>query len=277
MRTSPSSSFPRLSASLLAALVFGTVSALASDAKPAPPYDLSRWPAELRGDVAKIVDWPFNDRARPTPPRATEVTVLAPATPPPGAIVLFDGDGLSEWRESRWVTTRDHIEIKPGSGNLVSRRDFGSCRLHLQWWTPPGPELKSGQDRGNSGVFFMGLYEVQVLDSYQNPTYVDGMAGAVYGQHPPLRDALLPPGNWQTYLIEFRRPVFDRDGNLVRPARFTVDLNGVRVQDNSLVIGPTNPPGRRAYSVHPDALPLRIQDHKEVVRFRHIWIEPLAD
>ena len=237
----------------------------------------SPWPEELRAEVAGIVAHRFNDLARPLPPPAVNPAVLPPAAPPLGASVLFDGGALSAWQDSRWTVTGDYIEITPGSGDLISRGSFGSCRLHLQWWTPTGPDLKAGQDRGNSGIFFMGRYEVQVLDSYQNSTYADGVAGAVYGQHPPLADALHPPGTWQTYVIEFRRPVFNEQGGLVRPARFTVDLNGVRVQENALLIGPTNPPGRRFYAAHPDALPLKLQDHKERVRFRAIWIEPLAD
>lgn len=259
-------------------LAFGAVSALAADAPaPAVAYDFSPWPAELRAEVAEIVAHPFNDRTRPLPPRAENPIVLPPAPPPPGAIVLFDGGALSAWQDSRCEVTSDYVEISAGSGELLSRQAFGSCRLHLQWWTPAGPDLKSGQNRGNSGVFFMGRYEIQVLDTYQNTTYADGIAGAVYGQHPPLLDAVHPPGTWQTYVIEFRRPVFDERGGIVRPARVTVDLNGVRVQENALVIGPTNPPGRRFYSAHPDALPLRIQNHKERVRFRAIWIEPLTD
>jgi hypothetical protein len=258
-------------------LTFGAATSPAAETVAPAGYDLSRWPAELRAEVAAITDAKFNDTTRPLPPPADAPARLAPLPPPPGAIVLFAGGDLSAWEPSRWITAEDYVEITPGTGDLFSRAAFGSCRLHLQWWTPPGPGLKKGQDRGNSGVFFMGRYEVQVLDTYQNPTYPDGMAGAIYGQHPPLKDALHPPGVWQTYLIEFRRPVFSADGSLVRPARFTVDLNGVRVQQDALVIGPTNPPGRRFYSAHPDAQPLRIQNHKELVRFRSIWIEPLAD
>jgi hypothetical protein len=123
----------------------------------------------------------------------------------------------------------------------------------------------------------MGQYEVQVLDSYQSITYADGQAGAVYGQHPPSVNPARPPGEWQSYDIEFIRPLFDADGRLVRPARITVDFNGVRVQDRVLVFGPTNPPGRRPYRAHAEALPLQLQNHREVVRYRNIWIVPLAD
>jgi hypothetical protein len=240
--------------------------------------DLSPWPATFHEEVSAIFRWPFNDRSRPLPP----VVAALPAaevvsTPPPGAIVLFDGKDLSSWQPSTWSLSGDHVEIRPGKDYLVTRAPFGSCRLHFEWWTPPGPDLKSGQNRGNSGVFFMGQYEVQILDSYQNITYADGQAGAVYGQHPPSANPARPPGEWQTYVIEFIRPIFAEDGRLVRPARITVDFNGVRVQEGSFVLGPTNPPGRRPYRAHSAALPLQLQNHREVVRFRNIWIVPIDD
>jgi hypothetical protein len=240
--------------------------------------DLSTWPDALREEIAGILSWPFNDRTRPLPPLADPLPVgqLA-STPPAGAIVLFDGKDLSAWQPSSWRIADNFVEITPGKDYLVSKQAFGSCRIHLEWWTPPGPALKIGQDRGNSGIFLMGRYEVQVLDSYQNITYADGLAGSVYGQHPPRVNPARPPGEWQYYDIEFIRPLFDASGRLVRPARITVDFNGVRVQDRSLVFGPTNPPGRRSYTAHADALPLQLQNHREVVRFRNIWIVPLAD
>ena len=240
--------------------------------------DPASWPEPFREEVAGILRWPFNDRTRPLPTLAAPLPADQLVSPPPsGAVVLFNGADLASWQPSTWRVADGYVEIVPGKDYLVSRQAFGSCRLHLEWWTPPGPGLKDGQNRGNSGIFFMGQYEVQVLDSYQNITYADGLAGAVYGQHPPRVNPARPPGEWQFYDIEFIRPLFDTAGHLVRPARLTVDFNGVRVQNRALVFGPTNPPGRRPYSAHADALPLRLQNHHEVVRFRNIWIVPLAD
>jgi len=232
------------------------------------------------GGKTGALAWKFNDPERPAPPLAEpkpDAELAAAARPPAGATVLFDGRDLSRWKPSQWKVENGILEIAPKSGWLISKEPFGSCRLHLEWQTPAVPPLKDGQNRGNSGIFLMGEYEVQVLDTHQNKTYADGMAGAVYGQYPPKVNPIRPPGQWQYYDIEFHRPVFDGNGALVRPARVTVDFNGVRVQDNVELLGPTNPPGRRPYKAHPDKLPLKIQDHKEVVRFRNIWIQPIED
>jgi hypothetical protein len=131
------------------------------------------------------------------------------------------------------------------------------------------------QDRGNSGVFLMGIYEVQVLDSYGNATYPDGQAGALYGQFPPLVNAVRPPGEWQSYDIVFHGPRFDAAGSTLRPARMTVFLNGVLVQDARELLGPTTHKVRTPYAAHPDKLPLSLQDHGHPVRFRNIWIREL--
>ncbi len=220
--------------------------------------------------------WPIHAPDRPLPPVVAPAP-FQPAPPPPGAIILFDGHDLSAWRPTRWTLRDGTLEVTPKAGNLVSRAAFGSCRLHVEWWTPPGPGLKDGQNRGNSGIFLMGLYEVQVLDTHENRTYADGMAGAIYGQHPPTANPIRPPGQWQSYDLEFRRPKFRADGTLLRPATVTLDFNGVRVQDRAILTGPTahrkNPP----YAPHPDALPLVLQDHRETVRFRNLWLVPLED
>lgn len=263
---------PRLALLAVTLAIFCTPASQAQNAASAS------WPEPLREEVAGILRWPFNDLARPLPPLATPLPAEQLVSPPPdGAIVLFDGKDLSAWQPSSWRIMDNTVEVVPGKDYLVTKQAFGSCRLHLEWWTPPGPGLKSGQNRGNSGIFFMGQYEIQVLDSYQNTTYADGLAGSVYGQHPPRVNPARPPGEWQYYDIEFIRPLFDSAGRLVRPARLTVDFNGVRVQDRALVFGPTNPPGRRPYKAHADTLPLQLQNHREVVRFRNIWIVHLAD
>ena len=143
-------------------------------------------------------------------------------------------------------------------------------------WAAPVPARGSGQNRGNSGVFLMGRYEVQVLDSYQNVTYPDGQAGAIYGQYPPLVNASRPPGEWQTYDIFFRAPRFDARGLVATPARMTVIHNGILVQDNVVLLGPTSNQKRDPYEAHPDRLPIQLQDHGDPVRFRNIWIRDLG-
>ncbi len=242
-------------------------------------------PTSTSGSQADLT-WTPHDLNRPRPPRMEprpESELREKATAPAGAVILFSGQGLDAWNPTNWKSTPDYFEIVPGSGKakpwLVSREHFGSCRLHLEWWTPPGlPPERSGQKRSNSGVFFMGnRYEVQILDSLDASTYADGMAGALYGQFPPLANALRPAGEWQYYDIEFHRPIFDASGALVRPARLTVDLNGIRVQQDSILTGPNAYKNRPPYQVHPDKLPLMIQDHGDVVRFRNIWVTPIAD
>jgi hypothetical protein len=149
-------------------------------------------------------------------------------------------------------------------------------QLHIEWATPL-PAKGAGQDRGNSGVFLMGRYELQVLDSYHSDTYADGQAGAMYGQHPPLFNVSLPPGQWQRYDVFFRRPRFDAAGALLSPARVTVLHNGVPVQNNVELFGPTSWLARLPYTAHPDRLPLGLQDHSFPVRYRNIWVRPLPE
>lgn len=215
-----------------------------------------------------------HDMSRPQPP------VVMPAEqiglPPSDAIVLFDGADLSAWTGGAWKVENGYMEVVPKSGNLSTKEAFGSCQLHLEWATPTVIE-GNGQNRGNSGVFLMNHYEVQILDSYQNITYPDGQAAAIYGQYPPLVNASRAPGQWQTYDIIFRRPIFDQRGKLVRPARITVLHNGVLVQDNVEIQGAAAHKQRAVYRPHPDKLPLTLQDHHNAVRFRNIWLRPLAD
>lgn len=197
--------------------------------------------------------------------------------PPPGSIILFDGNGLSEWTDrkggpARWRATPTYMEIVPRTGSIRTRRRFGDVQLHLEWATP-SPPRGSGQSRGNSGVYLMGRYEVQILDSYRNRTYAKGQAAAIYGQTPPRVNASRPPGQWQTYDILFHAPRFTPQG--VVPARLTLYHNGVLVHDNVVLRGRTGRLFPR-YSVHPDRLPLVLQDHGSRLRFRNIWIHPLS-
>jgi len=175
-----------------------------------------------------------------------------------------------------WKVEDGYFEVVPGSGDLASAAGFGDCQLHLEWATP-APPSGEGQDRGNSGVFLMGLYEVQVLDSYRSRTYADGQAAALYGQFPPLVNASRPPGEWQTYDIVFHRPRFDRQGRLERPATMTVLHNGVLVQDGVELVGATAHKVRAKYAAHPDRLPLVLQDHGHPLRYRNVWVRELGE
>lgn len=224
--------------------------------------------------------WPIHSMDRPRPPVVDPGPGGAPAPPPKDAIVLFDGSSLAEWRSQdgsapRWRVADGSVEVVGGTGSLVTRRTFGDIQLHLEFATPA--PAGTGQERGNSGVFLMGMYELQILDSYANETYADGQAAALYGQEPPLINASRPPGAWQTYDIVFRRPRFGTDGRVLTPARITVLHNGVLVQDGAAFWGRTRHAARAAYEPHADRLPLALQDHGNPMRFRNIWIRELAE
>jgi len=158
----------------------------------------------------------------------------------------------------------------------MTKRGFGNVQLHIEW-AMPTPPRGDGQERGNSGVFLMSHYEIQVLDCYHNDTYADGQAAAVYGQTPPLANASRPPGQWQTYDIVFHRPHFAADGSVRDSARVTVFHNGVLVQDDVVLSGPTANKRRPPYAAHPDKLPLLLQNHGNPVRYRNVWIRELAE
>ena len=228
--------------------------------------------------------WKPNDPARPVPPVITPGTAStqdAQGRAPSDAVVLFDGKDLSQWagedgQDAKWKVTSGYAEVLPKSGYIHTRQAFGDCQLHVEF-SEPVPAEGEGQDRGNSGVFLMGLYEVQVLDSYENKTYADGQASGVYGQFPPQVNASRPPGQWQSYDIIFHAPRFDKAGKLLRPARMTVLHNGVLVQDNVELSGPTAHHERPPYKAGPDKLPLALQDHGDPVRYRNIWIRNLGE
>jgi hypothetical protein len=201
--------------------------------------------------------------------------------PPSDAVVLFDGRSLDDWQSAdsggkpaRWTVADGYMEVVAGTRNIATKRGFGDVQLHVEFMEP-APAKGEGQDRGNSGVFLMGIYEVQVLDSYQNPTYADGAVGAIYGQYPPIVNASRPPGEWQTYDIMFHRPRFDANGGLTSPARMTILFNGVLIQDDAVLTGPTAHKQRPPYARHADRLPLILQDHGDLVRFRNIWVREL--
>ena len=224
----------------------------------------------------------IHDRNRPVPPviePGTSSTQEAAGHAPSDATVLFDGKDLAKWQHkdasaAKWKVENGYFEVVPKTGYVYTRESFGDCQLHVEF-SEPSPAKGESQDRGNSGVFLQGLYETQVLDSYQSKTYADGQAGAIYGQYPPLVNASRPPGQWQTYDIVFHGPRFDKDGKLLRPARETVFHNGVLVQDNVELTGPTAHGERLPYKAHAERLPLALQDHNHPVRYRNIWIREL--
>lgn len=230
---------------------------------------------------AQVAKWPVHSLERPAPPVVQPAPADRPAEPPADAVVLFGGNGLGEWARpgggaAPWRDTAEFMEVVPGSGSIVSRRAFGSSQVHVEWMAPL-PAEGEGQDRGNSGVFLMNRYEIQVLDSWQNPTYADGQAGAVYGQYPPLVNASRAPGEWQSYDIIFHRPRFDESGAVETPARITLFHNGVLVQDNVTLTGPVGHGARPPYEAHADRLPLGLQDHGRKVRFRNVWVRELPE
>ncbi len=200
--------------------------------------------------------------------------VVDPGPPPSDAVVLFDGKDMSQWKGAENWKVKDGYVIA-GKGEITSKAVFGDCQLHVEW-AEPVPAKGKGQGRGNSGVFLMGIYEVQVLDSYHNDTYYDGQCGAIYKQHPPLVNACRKPGEWQTYDIIWTAPRF-KNGKLVSPAYITVLQNGVVVQNHFKLEGDTpfhRPP---EYRPHPAKGPIKLQFHGNPVRYRNIWVRELKE
>jgi hypothetical protein len=222
------------------------------------------------------------------PPEWTEywspqpTVVAAPVGQAPSdAIILFDGKDLSAWKsadpekgDAEWTVSDGAMIVKPKTGNISTRQTFGDVQLHLEW-RAPSPAKGASQKRGNSGIFFMGRYEVQVLDCYENQTYVNGGAASIYKQYPPLVNAARPAGEWQTYDIVFVAPRFEPTGDLISPARVTVFHNGVLAQLDVELAGPTVYRGLPQYEFHVPSLPLSLQDHGDLVAYRNIWIREL--
>ncbi len=216
-----------------------------------------------------------HDGTRPQPP-----VVSAPADAPPSdAVILFDGSTLAGWKNVRdgescgWKIEDGDMAVVPGVGDVQTEAVFGDCQLHLEFMSPVDVVGK-GQGRGNSGVFLMGLYEIQVLDNFDNPTYPDGTVGAIYGQTPPLVNSIREPGVWNSYDILWKAPAFDGD-TLVSLAAVTVMLNGVVLHHAKELEGPTQHKVLAQYAPHEAKGPLRLQDHGDLVRFRNIWMREL--
>lgn len=248
--------------------------------------------------TAALAGWAVGPASAPAPqaglppPEATEywtpvppVVTAAPNTAPSDALVLFDGTSLETWEPARkngasWKIEDGAMVIIPtpapgATSDQRTKQAFGDIQLHLEFRTPAKVEGES-QGRGNSGIHFMGLYELQILDSYHNPTYVNGQASSVYKQHPPLVNASRGPGEWQIYDVVFVAPRFDAEGKLASPARITAFHNGVLVQHDVVLKGPTAWRGAPAYKAHAAKLPLVLQDHRNPTAFRNIWVRELA-
>ncbi len=223
-------------------------------------------------DTPMLPGLPFHvhDPARPRPPVVTPGTQ---GSAPSDAIVLFDGKDLSHWT-GKWKVENGYVEVAPKTGDLISKEKFGDVQLHIEWASPAQVKGNS-QGRGNSGVFLQGRYEVQVLDSFENPTYADGQASAVYGQWPPLVNASRKPGEWQAYDIVFESPRFEGE-TVVKPAFLTVIHNGVLVQNHREAMGPTMHKELAKYVPQPAEDSLKLQDHGNPVRYRNIWIRRIG-
>jgi Domain of Unknown Function (DUF1080) len=225
--------------------------------------------------------WHVHDGARPQPTIVTPGTFSTqqtPGAPPSDAIVLFNGADLSKWQTDKgdpaaWTIESGAMVVAAGKGAIRTKDEFGDCQLHVEW-SAPSPPKGTGQDRGNSGVFLMSRYEIQVLDSYENKTYPDGQASAIYGQFPPLVNASRKPGEWQVYDIVFTAPRFNGT-TVTSPATATVFHNGIVVHNRTELIGSTVHRALGKYEPHPAKAPIMLQDHSHPVRYRNIWIRTL--
>ncbi|MCA8969568.1 MAG: DUF1080 domain-containing protein [Planctomycetes bacterium] len=263
---------PRLAFSFALLVVFGSFASSAS--QDGLGYQ----------DTPIVRGYHVHDGTRPQPTRVTPGET--PPQAPSDATVLFDGTSLDAWRsakgEAGWQLIDDgSMQVVRGTGSVTTKEQFGDCQLHLEWRTPATSKGK-GQGRSNSGVFFCGRYEIQVLDSFENRTYPDGQAAAMYGQWPPRVNASRAAGQWQTYDIVFEAPRYDADGELVSPAFATVFHNGICVHNRQAFDGPTSHKRAASYGKAPrgttDGIergPLSLQDHGDPVAYRNIWIRPL--
>ena len=247
------------------------------------------------------IDPTLTEAWEPVPPKVTPG--IFPGSPPSDAIILFDGKDLSQWRkplvgyggsmaeveevakkraalkdyeekDADWEIKDGALIVAPGKGHIETRKAFGDIQLHIEWLAPVDTG-KTGQGYSNSGIFLMGQYEIQVLNNYENPTYSNGQAGAMYKQSIPLANACRPPGEWQYYDIIFMAPRFADDGSLIQPATVTAFHNGVLIQNHFELEGPCIYRGEPYYVPHPEKLPLILQDHDNRVRFRNIWVREL--
>lgn len=249
-------------------------------------------------ELGKTKPWEATEQWHPVP---VKVTPGYSNQPPSDAIVLFNGKNLDQWHKPKygygarmdqveaiikvkqekpeyaspnWDIQNGVLVVKGGAGDIETKQAFGNIQLHIEWFSPAAPG-KTGQAYSNSGIFLMGLYEIQVLNSYENGTYPNGQAGAMYKQAMPLVNASLPPGEWQEYDIIFTAPQFNANGSLKSPAFITAFHNGVLIQNHVELKGPCVFIGEPKYVQHAPKLPLLLQDHGDAVRFRNIWVREL--
>jgi hypothetical protein len=242
--------------------------------------------------------WAATEQWKPIPPKVTPGYFTSA---PSDAVVLFDGTDLKNWHTPKYGygVRMDHVEsiikwkadhaenspaawkvkdgafiVEPGTGAIETNQAFGNVQLHIEWLAPIDPGKKD-QGYSNSGIFFMGMYEMQVLNSYENETYANGQAGSMYKQLIPLVNASRPPGEWQSYDVVFMAPTFNADGTVKSPATVTAFHNGVLIQNNATLKGPCIYIGQPHYFKHAEKLPLLLQDHGDKVRYRNIWIREL--
>jgi hypothetical protein len=221
--------------------------------------------------------WHVHDPNRPQPKVVTPGK--EPNQAPSDAVVLFDGSSLDDWEKAdgsgpaEWDLIDGQMQVKPGTGSIRCKQEFGNVQLHVEF-ASPGEVKGDSQGRGNSGVFLMQRYEVQVLDNYENPTYPDGTVGAIYGQFPPLVNPSREPGEFQAYDIVFEAPIFEGE-RVLKPAFMTVFLNGVLLHHRTELLGFTTHRDAPEYKHHPAKAPIELQDHGDLVRFRNIWAREL--
>ena len=276
-----------LSAAILTAPVFAQDKPAAEAPKPAAeaPKPAAEAPKDTLGyqntPIIPGSKWHVHDGLRPQP------RVIKPGefstqekvgTAPSDATVLFDGKDLSQWKsgagDAKWKVENGYFECVPKTGTLGTKGQWGpDVQLHIEWMAPP--PVGKGQARGNSGVFFHGRYEIQVLDCFDNPTYPDGQATGIYGQTPPLVNATRPPQTWNTYDIVFNGPRFDAEGKVLKPAYVTIFHNGVLTQNHTELTGDTPHQRVGKYTKHGEKTDITLQDHGNTMRFRNVWIREL--
>jgi len=272
---------------VLSAAVALSSLAVAQPPSPAPPAAENHDLGFKDTPMLPGLPWHVHDPDRPHPPVVTPAPASTPLAAPSDAIVLFDGTNLSEWQsrpssitragqagDPEWKLDGGVVEVVPRTGDLETKKSFGDVQLHIEW-SAPNPPTGNSQNRGNSGVLLMGRYEIQVLDPWQNPTYADGQAAAIYGQWPPLANPGRRPGEWNSYDIIFEAPHLDGD-KVLRPAYATVFFNGVLVQNHQEIMGPMVYRAVAHYTAQPAEAPLVLQNHNSRVRFRNIWIRRLT-
>lgn len=271
-------------------LVSGAIESQAQQqpgAAPAgPPPGRGQMDGSPLGDPLPGQKWRVHDRERPQPRKVTPGHPIPTPSAPSDAIVLFDGKDLSKWNagggrggapaavtEPQWKIVDGHAEMR---GGIVTKESFGDIQLHVEWMTPPvNDATRVGQARGNSGIIFMGRYEVQVLSSYDNPTYPDGAAGGIYGLYPPMVNPCMPEGQWNTFDFVFEAPKFEGEKS-TKPAFITLFFNGVMVHNKAQLLGTTSHEPIAIYTPHAPELPLGLQGHVGPAWYRNIWVRRLV-